>query len=365
MKGTLSSGISLANTLSPDLKNIVDTSKITDALAQTDKLTEMCKNLSTEECSKKQILQQAENDAAQLKFYKDTLAASIKTLSDARVPIQTKLDAIVKKGVTGGGIVVKGSEIIPQYEDILSRIDGDIVVLRASVPYINPPASTAVFAGSSGSGSTRPEYVLPSVGTATSYTGEFERLNILYNNATGVPLSPEDVDAQVKRVLRTIVIPMSFYASLAFAAVLGGIALSNFFIEEKSLYIRIYYFIWGMLGFPASLLYFSLIKTPFWVSILPVYPRLTPLDTSASPDKVNVKGNKATPTIEGIPAPSGMMWIKALSSDAFFSYLISLTAAKMDSTNLPAVPGNHWISSSATSGQQLWSLEYGPAATPK
>jgi hypothetical protein len=350
--------------MSPDLKNIVDTSKLTDALGQTDKLTEMCKNLSTEDCAKKQIQQQAENEAAQLKFYKDTLTASIKTLSDARVPIQTKLDAIVQKGVTTNGKVVLGSEMISQYESLLSRIDGDIVVLRASVPYINPTASTSVLGSSSGLGSTRPDYVLPTVGTASSYTGEFELLNIQYNSATGVPISAEDVNAQGKRIIKNIVIPVLFYLSLAFAAFVGGMALSNFFIEEKSVYTRLYYFFWGALGFPASLLYFAMYP-PFWVSILPIYPRLIPDDISAIPNKVKVTGG-SRPTMEGMPAPDGMTWIKASSEHDFFSYLISLANAQKDSSALPQIAGSHWILTLANSGQQLWSIKHGaPAPTSR
>jgi hypothetical protein len=367
MKGTLSGAISTANMLSPDLKNIVDTSVLTNALNQTDKLTEMCKNLSTEECDRKQILQQAENDAAQLKFWRDTLAASIKTLSDARIPIQSKLDELVRAGVTGAGTVVKGSEMIPQYEDLISRIDGDIIVLKTSVPYINPQASTSIFGGSSsGSASTRPDYFLPSTTSASSYTGEFERLNIQHRSLTGIPVTAEDINNQVKRVIKTIVIPIAFYASLAFAAFMGGVALSNLFIEESSLYIRLYYFFWGMLGFPASLAYCA-IYTPFWVSMIPVYARITPEHISLLPDKVKVTGNKAKPTIDGVPAPDGMMWIKASLTDEFFSYLISLTAGTMVSTDskLPKVPGNHWVFTTAGSKQQLWSLADGePVNTP-
>jgi hypothetical protein len=359
MKSTLSTAISSANMVSPDLKNIVDTTVLTDALNQTDKLTEICKNLSTEDCNKKQILQQAENDAAQLKFFRDSLAASIKTLSDARVPIQSKLDQLVRAGVTGAGAVVKGSEMIPDYEALISRIDGDITVLSNSVPYINPPASTSIFGGSSsGSASTRPDYVLPSTTSASSYTGEFERLNIQYRSATGVPVTADDINAQVIRVIKTIVIPMAFYTSLAFAAFIGGVALSNFFIEEKSLYVRLYYFFWGMLGFPASLAYCA-IYTPFWVSMIPMYARITQEHISLLPEKVKVSGNKAKPIMDGIPAPNGMIWIKESVSDEFFSYLISLAATTKVSSELPAVPANHWVVALATSGQQLWSLAHG------
>jgi len=363
MKGGLSTSLSAANTLSPDLKNVVDTSAITNAMDQTTKIQELCKGLSTDECANKQAQLQADNDIAQLKFYNDTLAASVKQLSDVRVAVQAKFDEINKAKASAA--VFKGDEMIPQFQELLSRIDGDILVLKKSVPYINPPESTSVLSsGSSGSNSTRPDYVLPTTGTKSGYESELDLLRIKYNSLMGIATSPDDMTISLQKWAKYTLIPIAFYISVAFAAVLGGIVCANIFIEEESLYVRLYYFVYGMLGFPAVLMY-AAVKPPFWNSNIPIYPRLTAADTSAHPSLIEVIEGKKSSTIEGIPAPDGMMWIKKASSNKFFSYLISLGATILTVDKLPGPPtGYTWNSTAATSKQQLWSLlKKAPAAS--
>ena len=366
MKGGLTTSLTAANTLAPDLKDVVDTSSITDAMDQTTKLQELCKGLSTDDCAKKQAQLQADTDAAQLKFFNDTLAASIQQLTDARVPIKAKLGEIYteKSKVS----VFKGEAVIPQFEELLSRLDGDIVVLKASVPYINPPESTSVLgdtsgsSGSSGSAAaTRPEYTLPVTGTKSSYETEYDVLRLNYNSLMGIASTPTDINNAIYKWFRRTFIPIAFYMSLAYAAIIGGIACSNIFVNEKSLYIRLYYFIYGMLGFPAVLAY-SALYTPFWNSVIPVYPRLSMPETSGHPDLVEVVKGVKSPTVAGIEAPAGMMWIKKSLSAEFFSYLISLDAVKKEVSALPAAPdGLEWFAGAAVAGQQLWSLKEKPA----
>ena len=59
--------------------------------------------------------------------------------------------------------------------------------------------------------------------------------------------------------------------SVAIGAILGGIVMSNAYASDTFWAIKLYYFVYGTILFPLSLLYGS-IKTPYWVSgLIPLY----------------------------------------------------------------------------------------------
>lgn len=69
---------------------------------------------------------------------------------------------------------------------------------------------------------------------------------------------------------------------LVAAAILGGVVLSNAYVEEVFWGIRLYYFVYGTLFFPLSLLY-GAIKPPEWQStIIPLSLREKPETVSAT-----------------------------------------------------------------------------------
>lgn len=94
MTSSLNTSIAVANALSPDLKDVVDTTALTSAIDSTKTLQETCKGLSTDECAKKQAQLQAETDAAQLKFFTDALLAQKTKLMVQRDKIQKQYDGI-------------------------------------------------------------------------------------------------------------------------------------------------------------------------------------------------------------------------------------------------------------------------------
>lgn len=364
MKGGLTTSLSVADTLAPDLKDAVDLSQITTAMDNTTKLQEVCKNMTTEQCAIEQARLQAETDAAQLKFYKDTLAESITQLTAIGTDVQNRLSQIkIEKGQTA---VFKGESIIPQFEALITSINGDIALLQASVPYINPTVDPSVPAsGSSGSGSSRPEYTLPVTGTKSGYQEQLDALNISYGSLMGRPIDTDQVQTLVYKWFVKVFVPMAFYMSIALGAVVGGIVCSNLFAEEKSLYNRIYYFVYGMLGFPFALAYCMLFP-PLWVStIIPIYGRLSAADITDTPKLVQVIKGKISPTVDGGPlkAPAGMMWRKAASASEFFTYLIPLDGKPRPVGNLPAPPnGLKWFSTLANNKQEMWALQEAPKA---
>ena len=275
MTGTLSSSLSTASALSPDIAGMVNTSALTNALQDTQNLQEMCKNLSPADCATKQAQQQAAADAAQLKFYRDTLDASIKTYTDVLTTVkaqQASLQMEKDSALAAGTLVFKGDSIFPLYADLISRINTDISQFQASVPYLIPSTTTS---GSS-SGSAKPPYELPSAtSTVADYTAENDALIFKYDQMMGNPYDTKRMERSGERWLTQKFIPIAFLMTLVVSVIWGGIVLSNIYVEAEKDFIgtRVWYFIHGMLGFPAVLAY-SLISPPFWVSgIFPWTPR--------------------------------------------------------------------------------------------
>jgi hypothetical protein len=297
MSSTLTSSISLATTLSPDLKGAVDTTALTGALDSAKTLQETCKGLSTDECAKKQAQLQADIDAAQMKFYRDTLDAQITALTTERNKIQNQYNAIQAEktaALKGGALVFKGEPVFSTYDDLLSRINADIATLEGSTPYI--VASTAS-SGSSGSSAVQAPYQLPVVGTASDYDIEHEQLLATYNNLVGNPYDLNRIMRNIKNFIYRKLVPIAFYLALAFSIVWGGIVCSNMYVEAEKGFLagRIWYFIHGMIGFPLVLVY-SIIKPPYWVSgIFPWYPRV--VSEVATPEETPAVISEETPIL--------------------------------------------------------------------
>lgn len=275
MTGTLTSSLSIASALSPDIAGMVNTSALTNALQEAQNLQEMCKNLSPAECATKQAQQQAAADAAQLKFYRDTLAASITTYNEILTTVQTQQGKLQKEkeaALAAGALVFKGDPIFTMYTELISRIQSDISLFQNSVPYILPSTVTS---GSS-SGSARAPYQLPSAKSSVAdYSTENDALVMKYDQLMGNPYDTGRMQRSGERWLTRQFIPIAFYMTLAFSVIWGGIVLSNIYVEAEKDFIgtRIWYFVHGMIGFPAVLAY-SLIYPPFWVSgIFPWSPR--------------------------------------------------------------------------------------------
>jgi len=287
MSGTFTAMISSLKVALSQLKSslvgLVDITPLTDALDKTVRLQAQCKNMTTEQCAAEQAHALAESNTAQIAFYTSALSASITTLQSALATVQARFSQIEAEAAGNPGY--KAATLIPQFQELIASINGDITVLQNSVPYINPPASTDLSTAlGSSSGSTRPDYTLPSVGTKAGYLNQLDTLNTTYDELMG---NPYDIN-RLQRIFWSwaygILIPIFYYIILIFCIVWGGVVLSNMYVNEMSVYTRAWYFIHGMIGFPAVLIY-TLIPTcaPYWVStIFPAYPRVRPSGLSST-----------------------------------------------------------------------------------
>jgi hypothetical protein len=240
--------------------------------------------MSTDECAKKQAQLQADTDAAQLKFFQDTLVAQIGELTAERDKINTQYDKIKKEkeaALKNGTLVFKGEAVFAKYDSLLSQINADITTLRNSKPYVVP--STEGFQNS-GSASVKTKivqdpYKLPSVKMAGDYAAEHETILINYDSLIGNPYDYNRVMRSFGTFIFRMLVPIAFYVSLIFIAVWGGIMASNMCIEAEADFLlgRIWYFVYGIIFFPI-IIFVSIMKPPFWVSgIFPLYPRTAKL----------------------------------------------------------------------------------------
>jgi len=273
MTTTLTSSMSMATTLSPELKDMVDTSALTSALDSTKNLQSACKEgMSPEECATKQAQLQADTDAAQLKFFNDTLIAQTQLLIKQRDKIQNQYETIKgekTESLKKGALVFKGESILEKYDTLLAKINADILKLNNSKPYVVPTNSTEQFARSGTSGSTPviAPYELPTVTAAADYDLELEGLIYEYDTLIGNPYDLNRVSRNTKTFFYRYLIPILFYTVLGISILWGGIVCANMYVDNEKdfLFARIWYFIHGMIGFPGVILY-SIVKPPFWVS---------------------------------------------------------------------------------------------------
>lgn len=267
MSSTLTSSMSMATSLSPELKGMVDTSALTSALDTAKNLQSACKEgMTPEECAIKQAQLQAETDAAQLKFFNDTLIAQTQLLIKQRDKIQGQYDTVKGEKVESlkkGALVFKGEPVLEKYEALLGKINADILKLNKSKPYLVPTFST----GGAGSIPIMSPYELPTVTAAADYDLELEELIYQYDSLIGNPYDLNRMSRNTKTFLYRYLIPILFYTVLGFSILWGGIICANMCVESEKdfLFARIWYFIHGMIGFPLVILY-SIVKPPFWVS---------------------------------------------------------------------------------------------------
>ena len=284
--GMISGLKSALSALTPDLAGLVDITPITDLLDQTSKLQTECKNMTTDQCATQQAQLAAEANTAQLEYYNNLLRQSIANLEAALTKVESRYAEIkAEQAVTVG---YKAAPVVPKFEELIANIKGDITVLRTSVPYINPPAnvtlSSALDSGSgSSSGSSRPDYAPPSVGTKTGYLNQLDQLNNTYDDLIGNVLDLNRRSRSFWTWMYTIFIPLLFYLVLIACMVLGGSIASNYFVKETFYMTRIVYFIYGFIFFPVPL-FAAIVNPPYWVSgVMPLYPLTgTPTTTTAT-----------------------------------------------------------------------------------
>jgi len=224
-----------------------------------------------------------------------------KTLTDTKTiaaTIKTRVTAVRADSTTSAGL-------LSQYETLLKDVDKSVALLLASPPaYTVTPSS-----GSSGTGGSVSSYVVPTVPTVDEYQSRLDTLDGLKEKEQGSGYTFSRMWRIFKHwcfvYLYKSLLAMFMISSFIFA----GIISSNAYVSSDPMYLpnRLFYFIYGAIAFPITIIS-ACIKPPFWVAgIFPAYVRAA-------------------------PAPAAVPEVPPIQSGGLFS-LSSLASAKV-----PAVP---------------------------
>jgi hypothetical protein len=196
-----------------------------------------------------------------------------KTLTDTKAiaaTIDTRVKVVRADSTTSPGL-------LSQYETLLIDVNNSVKLLLASPPaYTVTPSS-----GSSGTGGSVSSYVVPTVPDADEYQSRLDDLDGLKEKEQGSGYTFSRIWRIFKHwcyvYLYKSLLVMFFISSFIF----GGIVTSNAYVSSDPMYLpnRLFYFFYGALAFPISIIS-ACVKPPFWVAgIFPAYVRSAPVPT--------------------------------------------------------------------------------------
>jgi len=194
-----------------------------------------------------------------------------KTLSETRAIaaiINTRVLEIRRDSTTSSGIR-------SQYESLLNDVSGSVTLLLASPPVYTVTSTTSGSTGSSGSSSIS-SYVVPTVPTAEEYQSRLDTLDGLKEQEEGSGYTFPRIWRRFKYWCYTYLYMGLLYVFMFSSFIMGGILSSNAYVSAEPMYLpnRIFYFVYGALAFPISILA-GCVKPPFWVAgLFPAYARV-------------------------------------------------------------------------------------------
>jgi hypothetical protein len=105
-------------------------------------------------------------------------------------------------------------------------------------------------------------------------------------------------DRFFKKILRITMLCLS-YVTVIFGLLLGGIATSNAYADDHFWAIKVFYFIYGALGFPITLI-MAVVYKPYWVSGLIPLKSLVPRKVP----QLSASGPSASVSVSAAPTPT-------------------------------------------------------------
>jgi len=213
-------------------------------------------------------------EAKRAKIQADLIATQTTAVQEQYTTALSELQAKMKvikervEVVTADTTTSKG--LSSQYKTLLTDISGAVSLLLAS-----PPTFSTGISGSSGSGPAVSTYVIPTTPSAADFQAQLDTLDSAKDTETGGAFNYERTMRHTRWWIKTYVVTPLFAIFIALSMILAGSIASNAYITAEKGYLmnRIFYFVYGALGFPLTILS-ACIKPPFWVSFLfPAYAR--------------------------------------------------------------------------------------------
>ena len=268
---SLQSTLATINTSTSVLKGVGASSTALDKISVlSDKGNTLLSKASTmppADLAKEIAIVSSEFMVEQYKAVKDLYDSTLKETTDIRAKISDRVTEVKQDTTTSKGLVSK-------YEALLKEVDDSMILLNSSPPFYIEESDV----GSSGSSGSKASYVIPTVPSPTEYQDKLDTLDGLKEEEEGSGFTFSRIFRKFKNwaylYLYTAFVGIIILSSI----ILGGIISSNAYAESESMYLpnRIFYFVYGALGFPLSILG-GCIKPPFWVAgIFPAYARVAP-----------------------------------------------------------------------------------------
>ena len=168
------------------------------------------------------------------------------------------------------------AQLLKEYDSLLKDVTDSVDLLVSSPPIY--------YSSESGSSGSTPTYVIPSVPSTTSYQDRLDALDGKKEIEEGDAPSVTRIFRRFTSWLYLYVYPVFIGLVIIVSMILGGTIMSNAYLEAEQEYLpnRIFYFVYGALGFPLSIAY-GCVKPPFWVSgLFPAYVRAAPIQSGGA-----------------------------------------------------------------------------------
>jgi hypothetical protein len=181
--------------------------------------------------------------------------------------MQTMRDTISGRVSEVNADVATSPGLLSQYAALLKDIDKSLATWKA-----NSPIDFAVRQATSGSSGSESNtaYALPSTPSHTDYQEQLDNLDGLKETEeNGAPVSFSRMFRRFKNWTYVYLYYSLYMLVIVSSMIVGGIISANAYVEAEQGYTpnRLFYFFYGMIGFPFSIAA-GCIKPPFWVSSL-------------------------------------------------------------------------------------------------
>jgi len=166
--------------------------------------------------------------------------------------------------------------LLSQYAALLKDVDISLATWKASSPI--DFAVKQVTAGSSDA-DTNTAYALPSTPSNTDYQDQLDNLDGLKETEeNGAPTTFSRIFRRFKNWTYVYLYYSLYVLVIISSMIVGGIICANAYVEAEQGYLpnRLFYFFYGMIGFPFSIVS-GCIKPPFWVSSLFPFSQRVPV----------------------------------------------------------------------------------------
>lgn len=190
------------------------------------------------------------------------------------------------------------ASLVSQYDSLLKDVSGSVALLLAS-----PPAAIVTDTGDSGSGSgsSKTAYVVPTVPSKSDYQDRLDNLDGLKEKEEGQGYTFTRMWRRFKNWAYVYLYISLCYVLIFMCGILGGILSSNAYLIAERGYMpnRVFYFVYGALGFPISILA-GCVKPPYWASTLIPLSAYKPAVQAGGVSVTDLLAAATTKTLTGV-----------------------------------------------------------------